>query len=275
MMSIRLYATVFYRSVIDAIKSEMMIYGGYAAYTSILALFPFIIFLVALSSVFGDAKLAEVVIQKGFEYLPAEAVNTLAPVVRNIMGSDDSAVLSIAAIGTLWVASSGIEGLRSGLNLVYEVREPRPLWKRRLQAIFFVLLGSVGFLVLATILIVWPLIEQWLGGAIPLLTSGILAFVRYLFAFGVLVFVISLMYYYLPNKRSPCRQILPGAVVASAIWLALAAFFAYYVANYGNYAAHYGSIAGIIIMLIFLQLSATALLFGGQFNVTLLRLRKR
>lgn len=271
---IRLYARTFYRSVIDAVKSEMLIYGGYAAYTSILALFPFIIFLVALSSMFGDAHLAEVVIEESFEYMPAEAVNALAPVIRDIMGSNDSTVLSVAALGTLWVASSGIEGLRSGLNLVYEVKEPRSLWKRRLQGVFFVLLGSAGFLVLAVILIVWPLIERWLGDAIPLLNSGILALVRYTFAFGVLVFVISLVYAYLPNKRQSLRQIFPGAVLASTIWLGLATFFAYYVANFGSYATHYGSIAGVIITLIFLQLSASALLFGGQFNVTLNRLRK-
>lgn len=274
MPAIRLYATAFYRSVIDAVKSEMLIYGGYAAYTSILALFPFIIFLVALSSVFGDAHLAEVIIEESFGYLPVEAVNALAPVVRDIMSNDDSAILSAAALGTLWVASSGIEGLRSGLNLVYEVTEPRPLWKRRLQGLFFVLLGSIGFLILATILIVWPLIEHWLGSAIPFLASGILALVRYLFAFGVLVFVIALVYYYIPNKRRTLRQILPGAVLASAIWLGLASLFAYYVGNYGSYAAYYGSIAGVIITLIFLQLSASALLFGGQFNVTLGRLKK-
>lgn len=271
--SVVLYARALRLSVIGAIKENLLIYGGYAAYTSILALFPFIIFLVALSSVFGDANLAEVVIHESFELLPPQVVETLAPLIREIMINNDGAVLGFAALGTLWVASSGIEGLRFGLNKVYKVSEPRPLWKRRVQSIWFVLLCSIGFLVLATALIIWPLIENWLGATFPFLQSGVLSLVRYSTAFALLATGMSWMYYFLPNVKQKWRQVYPGAVVASVIWLGLASVFSYYIANFGNYASHYGSIAGVIITLIFMHFSASAMLFGGQFNAILKRVK--
>lgn len=271
--AIRLYTKVFRLSVIGAVKENLLIYGGYAAYTSILALFPFIIFLVALSSVFGDAHLAEVIIAESFALLPPEVVNALAPVVREIMRNNDSAVLGFAAIGTLWVTSSGIEGLRFGLNNMYKVSEPRPLWKRRLQGIWFVLLCAGGFLVIATALIIWPLIEKWLGNTFPFLGSGVLAWIRYGLAFGLLATGMSQMYKFLPNVKQQWREVYPGAVVAALIWVGLASLFSYYISNFGNYASRYGSLAGVIITLVFLHFSASALLFGGQFNAILKRLK--
>lgn len=269
-----LYIKAFRLSVIGALRDNLMIYGGYAAYTSILALFPFIIFLVALSSVLGSRDEAESLIQYGFEVLPAEVVNTLAPVVREIMGSQDSAVLGFAALGTLWVASSGIEGLRFGLNAVYHVREPRPLWKRRLQGIWFVMLCAVAFLILATALIIWPIIEHFLGAYLPFLNSGALAFIRYSIAFALLATGMSQMYYFLPNLKQKWREVYPGAIIASVLWILLASAFSIYVANFSSFANRYGSIAGVMITLVFMHFSAAVLLFGGQFNAILRRVHR-
>lgn len=270
---IKIYFKALRLSVMGAINENLLIYAGYAAYTSILALFPFIIFLVALSSVLGDARLAEVLIGKSFEVMPAEVAETLAPVIRDILTNKDGAVLGFAAIGTLWVASSGIEGLRFGLNNMYGVSEPRPLWKRRWQGIWFVLLCSVGFLVLATALVIWPAIEHWLGSTVPLLGSDVLALLRYSIAFLLLASGMSLMYFFLPNVKQRWREVYPGAFVASLIWIGLASLFSYYIANFGNYATRYGSIAGVIITLVFMHFSAAAMLFGGQFNAILRHIR--
>lgn len=271
--TLKLYGKALRLSAIGAVKENLMIYGGYAAYTSILALFPFIIFLVALSSLFGDAHLAERIIAYGLEVMPPEVVETLAPVIREIMMNNDGAVMGFAAVGTLWVASSGIEGLRYGLNAVYHVSEPRPLWKRRLQGIWFVLLCAIAFLILATMLIVWPVIEHWLGTYLPFLDSAALTVVRYSIAFLLLVTGMSQMYYFLPNVKQRWRETYPGAFVASVIWIMLASLFSLYIANFGHYSTRYGSIAGVIITLVFLHFSAAAMLFGGQFNAILRRVR--
>lgn len=270
-----LYIRAFYLSVLEALRDNLLIYGGYAAYTSILALFPFIIFLVALASVVGSPELAERIIDYGFSVLPEEVVQTLAPAVRDIMKSHDSTVMGVAALGTLWVASSGIEGLRFGLNAVYGVQEPRPLWKRRLQGIWFVMLCAIAFLILATALILWPVIEHFLGGYLPFLDMKVLTFIRYSLAFLLLATGMSQMYYFLPNVKQRWRQTYPGAFLASVIWILLAGLFSLYIANFGDYAIRYGSIAGIIITLVFLHFSASILLFGGQFNATLKKLRDR
>ena len=258
-----------------ALRKNLMIYGGYAAYASILSLFPFVIFLVALASVMGSPKLAEQAIQSAFNNLPDQVVEAIAPAIRAVMEGENHAILTFAALGTVWVASSGIEGIRFGLNIAYEVAEPRQLWQRRLQGIFFTVFGSMVLLFIATGLILWPVVLEWAVSYAPLLASAPMALLRYVMAFCVLTGTMCLIYYYLPNVQKTWRQVLPGAVLATLIWLGLATGFSYYVSNFGDYTVRYGSLAGIILTMLFLHFSSAAILLGGQFNFSLAQLQAR
>lgn len=269
-----LHPRALYYAVTEGMGGDLLIYGGYAAYTIILALFPFVIFLVALASVIGSPQLAEQAIGYGFEVFPPELVNILAPVVREIMGHNDQAILTVAVAGTLWIASSGVEGIRYGLNMMYGVEEPRPLWKRRLQGLGFVIFMALAFLLLATLLIVWPVMEKFLGDTLPFLQSTALGVLRYAFAFGLLVVGLTIVYAYLPNTDLHWHGSWQGAVVAAVIWLLLASLFTLYLVNIEQYALRYGSFAGGILTLVFLQFSASAILFGGKYNAVLARLHK-
>lgn len=268
-----LHPRATYYTITEGLKGDLLIYGGYAAYTIILALFPFVIFLVALASVVGSPQLAEQAINYSFEVFPPEMVNILAPVVREIMSQNDQAVLTAAVFGVLWIASSGVEGIRHGLNAMYGVTEPRPVWKRRLQGLGFVVAMAGAFLLLATLLIVWPVMEEFMGDVWPWLESGALGVLRYVFAFGLLVTGMSIVYRYLPNNHARRGEVWEGAVVAALLWMLLAGLFSLYLVNIEQYALRYGSFAGGILTLVFLQLSASVVLFGGKYNAVLKRLR--
>lgn len=265
---------VLFYSIKESLSEDLLIYGGYAAYTAILALFPFVIFLVALASVIGNPQLAEETINYGFEVFPPELVKILAPVVREIMANNDQAVLTAAVFGTLWIASSGIEGLRFGLNAMYGADEPRPLWKRRLQGISFVIGIATGFILLATLLIVWPVMEKWLGDSLPFLKSHVLAVLRYAFAFGLLVSGLSIIYRYLPFGKRHMKEVWEGAIAAAILWLVIASLFSLYLVNIEEYSLRYGSFAGGILTLVFLQFSASAVLYGGKYNAVLKRVKE-
>lgn len=262
-------------SVRDLFLTDLLIYGGYAAYTFILALFPFIIFLLALASVIGTPQLANQVIDYGFEVFPPELVDILAPVVREIMANNDTGILTVAVVGILWIASSGIEGLRFGLNVMYEAKECRPFWKRRLQSLGLVVITAFAFLLLATLLIVWPLAAEKLAHSLPFLHSYALNILRYAMAFGLLTWGLSILYRYLPFGRRHMREVWHGAIAAAVLWLVLVSLFALYLVNIEEYTMRYGSFAGGILTLVFLQFTASVVLFGGRYNFLLMRIRER
>lgn len=259
----------------DLFMTDLLIYGGYAAYTIILALFPFIIFLLALASVVGTPQLANEVIEYGFEIFPEELVGILAPVVREIMANNDKGVMTVAVFGILWIASSGVEGMRFGLNVMYEATECRPFWKRRLQSLGFVVLSAFAFLLLATLLIIWPVAAKWLGDSLPFLHSSVLNILRYLLAFGLLTYGLSILYRYLPFGRRHMKEVWQGAIAAAILWLIIVSLFALYLVNFEEYTLRYGSFAGGILTLVFLQFTASAVLFGGRYNFLLKKIHER
>lgn len=259
----------------EIFMGDLLIYGGYAAYTIILALFPFVIFLLALASVIGTPTLAQDVINYSFEVFPKELADILAPVIREIMANNDEGILTLAVLGTLWIASSGVEGIRYGLNIMYGVTEERTIWYRRLQGIGFVALVAVGFLVLATLLIVWPIMAKWLGDNLSFLRSYGLNFLRYVLSFGILVSGLSFVYRFLPYGKRSIRHVWQGAIAATVLWLIITSLFTLYLVNIEEYALRYGSFAGGILTLVFLQFTAVAILFGGKYNVVLQGIRER
>ena len=254
-----------------AAETRLMIYAGYAALALLLALFPFAIFLVALAGLLGTSEQAEQLITYLLAMLPAEIVETVAPVIKNIMTSQNTGLLTIGIVVAIWVASSGLEGLRIGLNHVYEVKEWRVWWKRRLQGLIFVLFGAVAFSLLTTLVIVAPLFINFIGAYFSLTYQELIALniVRYGFGFLLLVAVTTFLYTTLPNVRLAWQMQLPGAVLATVLWMGLAALFSLYLSNFGNYEVTYGSLGGIIITMVFFHYSAAAILLGAAFNMAI------
>lgn len=252
------------------LHNRLAIYAGYAAYASLLAVFPFIIFLVALAGFIGTPEMAEELIHRSLNFLPPHVVETLSPVIRHILNSESTGLLTFGILGSLWVASSGVEGLRHGLNRAHGVTEFRPLWKRRLQSAGIVIVGSIVFLLLALLLIITPLVLDFLAPYLGSSTEAILSssWLRYATGLLILTTVFTALFSILPNISLSLRNVLPGAFLAAAGWIGLAALFSLYLANFGQYDVTYGSLGGIIITMVFFHLSITVLLAAAAFNAT-------
>jgi membrane protein len=250
--------------------------AGAAAFAGFLALFPFLILLVSLAGILGTTTQAEVLIARAAAYLPPDAAGAVAAIVRDVTRLHDPGdILTLAVIGTVWVASSGVEGLRSGLNAAFEVTEPRPFWLRRLQSMLFVMLLAVGLIVLSLLIIAAPLWLVWLRQHMPM-ADGVWARLnvgRFVVVFVFLMTLVSMLYQWLPNARLSWRETLPGAMLAAGLWLLFAWGFARYVANFGQYNVTYGSLGGVIVLLVFLNISAAVLLYGAEVNQQRLRLQ--
>jgi membrane protein len=246
--------------------------AGNLAFTTILALFPFLIFLVALASFIGDAGAASRVVNWMFSFLPADVAHVLAPVVHQVMARPRGGLLTFAIVGTLWVASSGIEALRIALNRAYRATERRPFWLRRLQSIAFVIAGAAIMMAVSALIIVGGLISDFIA-QLPILSAiGEEGWNIVRLAVGAVLLGAALlgMHRWLPGCDLSLRRIWPGALFTTVLWIVVASFFTVYLDNFGNYDVTYGSLGGAILTMFFFYVTAIIFLAGAELNAVLI-----
>jgi membrane protein len=255
-------------ALLHLINNDGFELAGYVAYTTILAIFPFMIFLTAVAGFFGDEQAAESAIQLLFSYMPEQVAHTLAPVVSDVLTARNPSLVTLGAIGTLWSASSGIEALRLSLNRAYANIETRPFWIRRLQSIGFILLGSAGFLVLPLIIIAGPKLVEFASRYAPISDAMrvLVGPMRYVFGGAVMLLGALVLHRWLPNRSLRWRFLLPGALLSVVLVLSLAYLLSFYVANVNSFAVTYGSLGGVIVTLLFFYVAALIFAFGAELN---------
>ena len=255
-------------ALLHLINNDGFELAGYVAYTTILAIFPFMVFLTALAGFFGDAAAADSAIKLLFSYMPEQVAQTLAPVVSDVLTARSPSLVTLGAVGTLWSASSGIEALRLSLNRAYATAETRPVWIRRLQSIGFIILGSAGFLILPLIIIVGPQLAILAARYAPVSDALRLAIgpMRYVLGGAVMLIGTLSLHRWLPNCTLSWARLLPGALLSVVLVLSLAYLLSFYVDNISSLAVTYGSLGGVIITLLFFYFAALIFTFGAEFN---------
>ena len=255
-------------AVLHLINNDGFELAGHMAFTTILAIFPFMIFLTALAGFFGDAEAADSAIKLLMPYMPEQVAQTLAPVVGAVLTGRNTSLVTLGAIGTLWSASSGIEALRLSLNRAYANAETRPFWIRRLQSIGFILLGSAGFLILPLIIIAGPQLAELVARYVPVSEALLVAVgpMRYVFGGAVMLVGALSLHRWLPNRSLSWGRLLPGVLLSVVLVLSLAYLLSFYVDNISSLAVTYGSLGGVIITLLFFYFAALIFTFGAEFN---------
>ncbi len=245
--------------------------SGFIAYTGLVSLFPFAIFLFALAGFVGDTHTAQAVVDAAFEQLPREVARTLAPIITDIFKQPQPGLMTLGIVGTLWVTSSGIEALRVGCARSWEIKETRPFWKRRLTSIIFVTIGAIGALAANLIIVAAPLVLAHIQKLITIPQAFVIVttLLRVGLAGCLLAGTLALLYRYLPRRPIAWRRVFPGAWLASFLWIILASLFSFYLSGTGDYSMTYGSLGGIVITLLFLHFSAVIFLFGVEYAAVL------
>lgn len=243
--------------------------GAQMTYYFILAFFPFLIFLLTL--VGYTPFTAEEVLGTIAGFLPETSYRMVSDILQEILAQRHDALLSIGMIATYWAASSGLTALIKGLNKAYDEEETRAWWKLRVLSLLFTLaLAAVVLFTLALLVF-----GHFLGThvfrllAYPDNFETVWGFVKYgIPAIGMVV-VFLLLYRYIPNRKLTFTGVLPGSLFASIGWISISQLFSFYVNEFGHYTRTYGSIGGIIALLIWLYLSSIIVLLGGEINAAL------
>lgn len=247
--------------------------AGHLAFMSLLALFPFLIFLLALAGFVGQTDAAARFVELTLANLPPEVAETLRGPVEEIIGARRGGLLTFGIVASLWSAGSGLEALRTAVNRAYGVSQFRPMWARRLESFLLVVLAAFAIILAMLLLVLGP--QLWEAArALLHLPEGIRRLwlpVQYGAGLATMLGAVCAVYFLLPNVNLRLRWILPGAALAVAFWLLAASVFSLYLANFGSYAVTYGSLGGVVGALFFFYISAAILLFGAELNAAILR----
>jgi membrane protein len=251
--------------------------ASHIALSVLLALFPFLIMVTSLAASFlGSAELADEVAHLLLETWPEEVAEPIAQEIRNVLTTTRGDVLTISFALSVFFASSGIESLRIGLNRAYGVTERRSWLLLRLESILYVLVGAVSLLALAFLIVLGPLLFATGRRFVPTLGpfEWNITVARYAVASTILVVALVIAHKWLPAGRRRLREIAPGIVVTLVLWLASGLLFGRYLSEFPYlYASYYGGLASAMIALVFLYLTATIFVLGGELNAAIFRAR--
>ncbi len=242
--------------------------GAQLAYYFLLALFPALLFLTALMGLFPVNTSTSTLLQYAERVLPADALGILQRYLDNVVKGSSGDILSLGILGALWASSSGMTAIMDALNVAYDAVETRPFWKVRLVGILLTI-GLAGFVILSVTLVVsGGQIAEWLAQFLGLgvLFETAWKILQWPAALAMMLFAMAVTYYVCPDVEQHWRWVTPGAVFAVALWLIVSLAFKLYVTHFGDYNAAYGSIGGVIVLLLWLYLSGVVILLGGEIN---------
>jgi membrane protein len=263
------WLAAFKRSFGAFIKDDCMGLSQQIAYSSLLAFFPAAAFLVGalgLFHLFDDVKTLLDPIA------PTGVITFITSLQKDSQGGTSAAAFLIGFFGAVWAASGAITSVIKAVNRAYERQETRPFWKLRGIAILLVVTSGITTAGIFLLIVVGGALgdaiakKAGLGGAF----QWIWGIARWPVAFSAILLFFGLVYYLAPNKEQRSwKWITPGSLVGGLLWLLLSGLFALYVTYAGNYTKTYGTIASGVILLLWLNYSAFALLFGAELNAEL------
>jgi membrane protein len=276
-LDLRSWWDVLKRTVIRFRDDELTDSAAALTYYAVLSIFPALIALVSILGLVGDAAIDP--LKENIEALaPGPAQDILLGAIEQISSSRTAGfALVLGLAGAVWTASGYVGAFGRAANAAYEVEEGRPFWKLRPIQIA-ITIGMILLLAICAIAVVLtgPLARE-LGDVIGVGETAVTVWgiAKWPVIALVVITMISVLYWTAPNVRQPgFRWITPGSVVAVVLWVAASALFAFYVANFSAYNATYGSLAAVIVFLIWLWITNLAILFGAEMNAELERARE-
>ncbi|OII29571.1 ribonuclease BN [Curtobacterium sp. MMLR14_010] len=247
-------------------------------YYTVLALFPGLLAVVSILGLVSNPKdtvdtLLEIIRNVG----SAQVADLIKDPVEGLVRSPAAPVTFIVGLlGALWSASGYVGAFGRSMNRIYNVREGRPIWKLR-PTMLGVTVTTVVLLVVGLLALVSGPLARSFGDLIGLGDAAalVLSIVQWPILLVIAVLVIAVLYYWSPNVKQPkFRWVSGGSIVALLIWIIASVGFGFYVGNFSNYNATYGSLGGVIVFLLWIWITNNALLFGAEFDAEIERGRE-
>lgn len=256
------YIKVFFKRIAD---DQIFDLSAQLAYYFLLSLFPFLIFALTLLHYFFTSDDVLGMIKT---FVPPQSFDLIRTNLKSVLDVQRGGLLSFGILFTIWTASNALNAMIRALNKAYSVKETRSFIISRGIAVLL----TIGMIVVIVIALAMPVFGRLIGDFVfshlGLGSQFLVVWVvlRWLISFLIIVAVFSCLYFFAPNKKVYFQDVLFGAVVAAVGWQVISLGFSYYVSNFGNYRAIYGSLGGVIVLMIWFYLTALIIIIGGEIN---------
>jgi len=256
--------------------------AGNMAFLTMLSIFPFIIFLIAVSGLVGQTEQGLAAITMILDILPPEIASVLEGPIQSILSSTSGQVVTFSIFVALWTAASGVEAARHALIRAFGKDFAHAFWRRRLESLLVVMVAVILILVSISIQVIGPAIMKIGTSLFPeQITNGInelWVWLRYIVSPAILCFGLFGVYMALTPRRVSKPRKLPGAIMSLLVLMMTAAGLSTYLKYAGNYDVTYGSLAGVVIMQLFCFVISIGFILGAELNASYTRateLKKR
>jgi membrane protein len=248
--------------------------ASHIALSTLMSMFPFLILVTAIAGFVGSTDLADEVARLIIAAWPREVSEGIAGEIHSVLTTARGDVLTVGAFFAIYFASSGVESLRIGLNRAYGLVDPRPWWLLRLESIGYVLVSAIGFLALAFLVVLGPLVFRaalayapWLEPLESHYDVG-----RFTAATILLTASLLILHMWLPAGRRQFRDVWPGIVATLVLWIVAGFVFGRYLADFSYaYVTYYAGLASAMTALVFLYFTALIFIYGGELNAAIAR----
>lgn len=267
------------RTLREFLRDQCPDLAGGLTYFGVLAVLPALIALISTLGVFGQRSASvATILDVARRVVPAASLGLIRPVLDRLTQNSGATLGLVLGVGAgLWFVANYVGAFGRAMNRIYGISEGRPIWKLQpLMLLVTVLLGLLCFFAVLLLVISGPLAVA-VGNVFGLGSTVVLIWniCKWPLLAGIVLVVVALLYHLTPNVRQPrFRWLSPGALLAVVTWFCGSALFGLYVANFSSYDAVYGSLAGVIVFLVWLWVSNAALLIGAELDAEIERARE-
>jgi membrane protein len=264
------------QAIYDTYRDSGFTMASAVAFSFLVSIFPFCIFIGALAATVGGPQLARPAIDQLFQILPQPVASALVPEVQSVMTSTRPELLTLGGVLALFFATGAVETLRIALNTAYRVKETRPYLLCLFFSVLHVVVSAATMLLLAWLTIIGPnLAKDWQPEGLRWLTEASWFSSASRYGIVILVLLVQLLTYHLwlaAGRRSLLSTI-PGALFSVLLWVIVGSLYSFYL-TFSDYSKFYAGLSQLMVALIFFQVTAAIILIGAELNRGLIELRR-
>ena len=267
-MSLRHFFREMAKEIVDNRLTDV---AAQLAYNAILALFPFLIFIVTILGFLPIKGVTEEILGVMHRMLPGDSASLIDGTVHGVVDAQHGRLLAISIVGSMWAASGGVQSFSTALNHTYRARETRSWIRVRAQSLLITIVGSVLLIVATTALLIGPQLVEKVSGWVGLgsLVATVWSWFRWPSTVVAMSCLLALMYWACPNVKQKFRFVTPGSVMAVPVWIGVSLLFNIYVTRLASFNRTYGALGAGVVLLIWIWISGFIVLIGGTMNAVI------
>jgi membrane protein len=252
-------------------EDDCLGWAGELAFFWFLALFPALLFVVALAGSLPVQHLIDVVVGSLARAAPDDVLVLVRQQLVQIAQGPPRGLLTLSLLGALWSSSSAMTAIIDTLNQAYHVREGRSWWRVRLLAVGLTVVLVAFTLIAVALVLIGPVLAELLENVlgVPGRFAWLWAIAKWPLVFGLIVTALGWVYYFAPDVRRRYAWITPGSIMATLLCMLASLGFKWYAGHFGQYQKTYGAIGGVVVALLWLYASALAILIGAELNAAI------